>query len=180
MWGLENYQPQFVETLDEVLELGRALAGEVVGKTIDAVWTAWLPGEQGRDDTWWDDAPVIIEIGGVLYELCWIETTRFALTRNSIELTEPFHWFGSEELVLEWRQHTHGLVSDLLGQQIIGIELMETMFEVRSRDSVEVRLIPNAIDFLVEGGRLSVFNAFDKNGIGHDLIHEEGVRYIAL
>jgi hypothetical protein len=176
MWGLPNYQPCFVETTGEVLNLCRELAPEVVGKPIGKVWTAWLR----RDNVWWDDAPVVVEIGGTGYEFCWMKEAHLALTRNSIDVSASFRWFEAEELVIDWRPNALSELDIISGQIITGLEAMESRFKARLSDRVHTRDVPNAVDFLFGTERVSVYNAFDRNGISMERIEAEGVRYIEV
>ena len=155
-----------METTEEVLALCRRLAEDVVGGEIECSWVAWLC----KDDTWWDGAPIIIQVSGVNYEICWSKEADCAITRNTINVHESVRWIDCEELTLFWKKDGLAALQNIVGQRVNKIQLIEAEVTISNHSDhppgwSTSYWVSYGINFILTDGFLSIYNAFDTNGV---------------
>jgi hypothetical protein len=179
MWGLNNWEPNFVETTEGVLGLCRQIYPDIIGHELECSWVPWLQ----TDDKWWEGAPVILRINGVNYEICWSKESDCAIARNTINVLEPVRWCDCDELAFSWKQDALTILQDVVGQKVTMLHLEEaqvTMGYPTGGGFYNQYWVPHGINFSFSSAFLSVYNAFDKNEITNRSEEQEGIRLISI
>jgi len=163
MFGLHNWEPVFVDTTDEVLGLCRQIHADIIGHKVECSWVPCLQ----KDDKWWQGAPVILRINSINYEFCWQKESDCAVTRNTINIEEPVRWCDCDELAFFWKKDGLPALQNIVGQQVNGIDLLEAEVTIsnHSEGFQNNYWLPYGINFKLCGGFLSIYNAFDLNGV---------------
>lgn len=149
------------DVLGEIRMECRRILRQTSGKPLTASWTGW----NDKENAWCEAAPVILEIGGVRYEICWTKEADCALSQDTINTQEPFYCYGSEELPGEWRENALPELRQALGQVLTGMELIEAEVAVNSEKLVRKYWVPNGLLFKFGKDALYLYNGFDLNGI---------------
>jgi hypothetical protein len=157
--GIPNYSGKFVHEHGEILSLYNTFANEVIGKTIRCSWIAILK----NDGRWLKGLPIVLNIDHENYEICWMKFSDVSITKNLIDIHQPFNWMNSEdeELLCDWKKDELPILQSIVGQSITKVQILE------AEHSFGENLIwmPNGIEFTLSNGYLSIFNNLDENGI---------------
>jgi hypothetical protein len=172
--GIPNYEGKFVYENDEVLLLYNKFASEVIGKTIDCSWIAFLR----SDGKWLEGLPIILQIDNKNYEICWMKFSDISITQNSINVNQPFNWMDSEdeELLCDWKKDDLPSLQNAIGQSIKSIKVLEARHSFGENHI----WLPNGIEFILENGYLSIFNNLDQNGISNEEWQDEFHRLVEV
>lgn len=160
MGWIEGYCPNWVHDKDTALELLESFAREWVGKSIDSTYVGWYT----EDDTWYEDIPIVLIIGEKQYEICWHEFDDLSITENQLNLNSCM----VSGLSIPMRKNSLPVLNKAIGKTILGVELGESEM---SADDKKTRII-NSVNFILEAGYLTVFNALDENGVADEPCRE--------
>jgi hypothetical protein len=152
-----------VDTTEEILALCREILSGTVGNEIECSWVAW-----DKEDEWDEHAPVILRIGGVNYEFCWAKDRDLAITCNCIDVAQPFNFYNHIELPMIWKKDRLPILREAIGHTITGVRVQECQNTIENASvPPEIRQfwLANSIDFSFGHSFLSIYNAFDANGI---------------
>ncbi len=185
MFGIESYYPHFYTDTKEIIkELGLKLSN-IKDKRIIDVLVVW----DTKNENWFKDCPVVLNIEGIQLELCANKIDELSITFNTIDMSQKIDWYGIDEFKLEWRKEPF---SDLLlakGKKIKNIELIEYNYQtviVYSKDNLKSvgdqnsSWILNGIGFELEDGYFSVCNGLDENEISIKPETSDSIRTIKL
>jgi hypothetical protein len=164
MWGIPNWEPKFVESTPEVLALCRGMATAIIGREIECSWVAW----HHSYDEWWNNAPVILRINGVNYEICWSKESDFALTRDTIDVESPCLWADTEDSIISWRKDALPILQNLKGRRVLTLELHEAQVTIGTPETGGISnqyWVPHSLNLTCDDAFLSIYNAFDCNGL---------------
>jgi hypothetical protein len=181
MLGIENYNPHFYTSTKELLDNFSGALRELIGKRILEVWVVW----DSKNDEWFKDCPVVLNIEGIQMEICTSKIDEIAITFNTINLSEGINWFDIDDFALEWRE---GAFSDLLSvknKQIKNIEVIESKLQSEIVFSIDIpnsqgdkssSWVLNGIGFELDNGYFSVYNNIDENEISTKLDVSDYIR----
>lgn len=185
MLGMDSYNPHFYsESSDIMTELGQELK-KLIGKEILDIWVVY----DINNNEWFKDCPIVLNVDGIKVELCAIKIDEFAITFNTIEMSEKLNWYDIDNFNLEWRKEP---INDLLlvkNKKICNIELIEYNLETEITYSKEnpnqvgekhSAWILNGIGFELTDGYFSVFNSLDENEISIKPDLSNNIRTIKL
>lgn len=174
MLGIPDYETTFVYTTDEIVSLCHSLAEETVGKTIECSWVAILR----SDNRWLKGLPIILQIGNNSHEICWMKFSDLSITKNLINVAQPFNWMDSEdeELLCDWKKDSLPVLQKVIGQSIVNIKVLEARHSFGDNQT----WLPNGIEFILSSGHLSIFNNLDENGVSIDKLEGEFFRLIEV
>lgn len=124
----------------------------LVGRRLTRAWLLWnVP-----DDTWFADAPVLLDFGGEQVEIQHQKFDDLSVSWNSLAPQGPAHWPGFD---LRWRHDAVPALAALQGRPLQDVELLEWRGDDAAQGTV-------ALGFVFRrGGRVNVFNALDENGL---------------
>lgn len=155
----------------------------LVGQAIGSSWVAW----ERDEDCWFEDEPVIIQIGGRRLEVVWMYFSAVSITWDTIELdTAPAfvaEWTGGDDgFRLEWRRDALEPLRRAKGHIVEAVALAEATFVTHSADGAEDRTewLLNGIEIRHSGGTLMVFNDLDKNGVSTESASPPVLRRVDL
>ena len=155
MSWIQNYSPEWVEDKEKAEALIQAFARLWVGKTIESTYVGWYV----PDDEWYEDFPIIIKIDGVQFEVCWQKFDSLSITKNQIDID---NCISGDELI-PYKKDALSALQRATGKRIKSVKLgMSSM-------TLEDKVIPmiNSLDFELENGYLTIFNALDENGVSN-------------
>ncbi len=170
MLGMDSYNPHFYsESSNIIIELGQELK-KLIGKEIFDIWVVY----DSNNNEWFKDCPIVLNVEGIKVELCAFKFNEFAITFNTIDMSEKLNWYDIDDFDLEWRKEP---IDDLLlvkDKKICNIELIEYNFQTEITYSKDYpnevgkkhsAWILNGIGFELTDGYFSVFNGLDEIGI---------------
>lgn len=158
---LREHLSKVSEALDEILLECRRILHRTLGKPLTASWIGW----NVKENAWCEAAPVILEIGGIHCEICWMKAADCALSQDLINTQEPFYCYGSQEFSGVWKENALPQLRHVLGQVLTGMELIEAEVTISSEKFVRKYWVPNGLLFKFGEYMLYVYNGFDLNGI---------------
>lgn len=170
MLGMDSYNPYFYSVSSDIInELGQEL-NKLIGKDIIDIWVVY----DKKNNEWFKDCPIVLNVEGIKAELCAFKMEEFAITFNTIDMSEKLNWYDIDNFDLEWRKEP---INDLLfvkNKKICNIELIEYNLQTEitySKDNPNQvgkkhsTWILNGIGFELTDGYFSVFNGLDVNDI---------------
>ena len=170
MFGIENYNPHFNSSTKEIVtKVGEELK-KLIGKKITETWVVW----ETKNNKWFKDCPVVINIEGIQVEICTSKVEELSITFNTIDMSNELNWYDIDDFKLEWRE---GAFSELLlgkDKKINSVEIIEYKFQsevVFSKDKPKSQgdknsaWVLNGIGFELDNGYFSVYNGLDENEI---------------
>jgi hypothetical protein len=177
-WGIQNYQPQWSNSATELLELMVQIP--LTGLQVQTVWSLW----DEKSDEWFSDAPVVICTQEKQLEFCATKLNEFSFSLDSIDLSSPVYWCGDEDLdtkPLRWIQQKNPEFSDLVGELVTGIEIVESRVEKDMQTFLGVEAwILSGIALQFKNERLEILNGLDCNTLSRSRKSDEGLRYIQV
>ncbi|WP_406864916.1 hypothetical protein ABZO31_32555 [Streptomyces sp. HUAS MG47] len=152
-FGIEGYRPDWLVGGRAIEEThGRRLLG-LVGRRLSRLWVVWDLG----DDEWFADCPVLLDFEGQQLELNHKKFDELSVTWNQCDPRRPVVW---PDFDLRWRDDALPEPGTLLGRSLERVEFVQWVGPDGSAgEGVDV-----AFGF-EGGGRLTVHNALDENGL---------------
>lgn len=155
MSWIEGYKPEWVHDKDKAEELVERWSKKWIGKSIGKTFVGWYE----PDDSWYEDLPIILFIGGDRIEICWQKFDSLSITKNQIDITDCI----SYEEKIPYKENAHPALNEVIGKKILNVKLgMSSM-------TLEKKVMPmiNSLDFELENGFLTIFNELDENGLSN-------------
>ena len=143
--GIPGYRPQHVESGADLSADERYRLQRLVGRELVASWAAWDLG----DDTWFVDAPVVLDFGDRLEVAAF--KTHLCLSWDAIDVSEPLDWYGTP-FELRWRRDPLPAVNALLDRTVTAVALLQ------ERDAV------HGLALTAGKAYLELYNALDELG----------------
>ncbi|PZD97015.1 hypothetical protein DNH61_04780 [Paenibacillus sambharensis] len=185
MWlGINNYSPDFIDNTEQFITKHDDMLHSLIGQSIDGINILW----NKTEDEFYSIAPVLFKISEIQIELCANKLDEFSLTYNLIDpLTEvePSDMGDGEVWFYEWRRYSGFIKSST----ITGIDILELLFESRvihDKDNPEL-IGQQSSNWLLHGIGLqtldyyvTVYNAFDCNGVSFNKEPNEYIKYRSL
>ncbi len=152
--GSADYEPRWLHDREAIVRAhGRRLA-LLAGQTLAHVWLVW--DEAG--DEWFDDCPVLLDLGDQRVEINHQKFNDLSITFNSVDVARPVAWLGADDLGLCWRAEPLPHLAVLRGQRLRDVTLLEWAGGDLAAGSM-------ALCFTFGTGQLTVLNALDANGL---------------
>lgn len=170
MFGIESYTPCFYENAKDIMTEHAKQLNNIVGKRIIDVWIVW----DAKNDEWFKDCPVVLDIEGIQLELCTTELDKLSITYNTIDMSAAINWYGTDAFILEWRKNALKDFTLARSKMISSIDVIEYLYETDtlfSRENPKATgekkssWILNGIGFTLEDSYFSVYNGLDQNEI---------------
>ena len=136
-----------------------------------------------KENEWFPDGPVILEIDNSQYEFTANKLDEFSLTINSINLDEKLDWYGmGQEIPLSWKENGKEELLESLDQPIEAVRILtynyigEYIEDKKSPQNVgrkhETGYMLHGIEFVLKkkylhdtSNHFTIFNALDQNGV---------------
>jgi hypothetical protein len=176
MWGIKNYQPQWQDSTEELLELVAQIP--LIGCQIQALWSLW----DEETDEWFSDAPVVICIQEKQLEFCANKLDEFSFSTDSINLSVPVYWCEDEEdpdaKSFRWVQQRNPEFRGLVEELILGVEVMESFIEKDMQNFLGLEsLILSGIALQFQDERLEILNGLDCNLLSRSQKTDDTLKY---
>ncbi|RZQ62587.1 hypothetical protein [Amycolatopsis suaedae] len=148
-FGIRGYEPRWLDSLAAAEAAHGDRLRSLTGRTLTRTWLVW----DLDTDSWLADCPVVLDFDGHRAEINHEQFDKLSITWNSVDPTRPSAWTANE-FNLEWREGAHPGLAALHGQTVRSAEL-----RLYAADGAA------AVSFELTGGRVTVYNALDRNGI---------------
>ena len=82
----------------------------------------------GETDEWFNDAPVIVDVGGRRLEVCATKLDEMSVSVNTIDISRPVFWCGDEddgEPTMRWTDRIHSCLAGMASKRIESFCIME-------------------------------------------------------
>ena len=172
-WGIKGWKPNWVSSASK---LSRTLAElELINQIFKGTWSLW------DNEAWFEDAPVIFEIGKYQLEFCANKIGEFSVTKNTIDTNAVVSWCEepSDTGDLTWRKNAHSEFLDLLGSKVTEVGVVEYNLDEGLQNLLGQSWVLSG-SYIFCGARFAkIFNALDCNGLSNKKNHIKGLRYIA-
>jgi len=152
-FGIRGYEPRWLDSLAAIEAAHGERLRSLTGRTLTRAWLVW----DLDHDTWLADCPVVLDFEGHRVEINHEQFDRLSITWSTIDPARPSTW-SANEFTLAWRDDAHPGLAALHGQTLRSVELIENT----GGDLAHGMVSPS---FLLSGGRLTVHNAMDENGL---------------
>lgn len=159
VFGIQDYQPRWLHGLDSISAIHGRRLNSLVGLTLRHVWLVW----DLVDDSWFADAPVLLDFGREQVELAHYKFDGLSLTWSTIDPSQAIANLEDSSFHLVWRAEPLHELASLPGGVLNHIELLE--WSVDGHDMANGSV---AVGFDLAPAWLTVFNALDENGLGHE------------
>ena len=155
MTWIQGYKPEWVLDKVKAEKLIDCWSRNWVGKSIEKTLVGWYE----PDDSWYEDLPIILIIDGEQIEICWQQFDSLSITKNQIDVNDCV----SYDEKIPYRENMLITLNQAIGKKIVDVKLgMSSM-------TLEGKTIPmiNSVDFELENGFLTIYNALDENGVSN-------------
>ena len=155
MTWIQGYKPEWVLDKAKAEELIAAWSRKWAGKSIEKTFVGWYK----PDNSWYEDLPIILIIDGEQIEICWQQFDSLSITKNQIDVNNCI----SYDERIPYRENALSALNKSIGKKVLSVKLgMSSM-------TLEDKVIPmiNSVDFELENGYLTIFNALDENGVSN-------------
>lgn len=186
MLGITTYEPNFFNDANLFLKTQKDKFEKLIGKPITRFWVMW----DEKENEWYPDGPVILEVDGNNYEFCAYQLDDFNFTLNKIDLTEKLDWYGmGDELPLSWKENGKQELQESLNQPISAINILTYNYKsknVETGEPHEERFIMHGIEFELKKENdnttyFSIFNGLDQNALSSERVeHEDQIERIKI
>ncbi|WP_204039153.1 hypothetical protein [Acrocarpospora phusangensis] len=112
------------------------------------------------EDEWFTDSIVLLDFAGEQIEIVHRKLHDLSITWNTVDPAQPMDWAG-QGFRLAWRDNAFPDLASLEGQALTAVELLDYVGDDIANGMV-------APSFVFPGGRITVYNALDANGIEFD------------
>ncbi|SFB29108.1 hypothetical protein SAMN05216266_107290 [Amycolatopsis marina] len=155
-FGLRGYRPHWHDRADSVTARHGQRLSSLIGRRFTSGWLVW----DHSNDTWFADCPVVFDFDGEQVEVNHRKFTEVSITWNSIDTTNDPVWPTSHDFRLTWRADVLPGEINLRSERLNAIDVLEW---IGDRDDLANGTI--ALSLVMSGGRITVYNALDENGI---------------
>lgn len=155
MSWIQGYSPNWVLEKAKAEELIDRYSREWIGKSIEASYVGWYT----PDDTWYEDMPIVLIVGGEQFEICWQQFDSLSISKNQIDLNNCI----SYNEAVPYKKNALEALNKCIDKTITAVKLgMSSM-------TLEDKVIPmiNSVDFYMESGFLTIYNALDENAVSN-------------
>jgi hypothetical protein len=177
VWGIDNYQPRWCSTSDELSDL--LIQASPIGLQIRSVWSLW----DGEEDEWFSDAPIVICTQAAQLEFCAHKLDEFSYSLNSIDLGVLVYWCcdssDTDVQPLYWRKQRNIEFDGLVETAIAGVEIVEYGSiepDVQVFLGVDTWAL-TGIALKFDDNRLEILNGLDCNLLSRTQHPWQGLRY---
>lgn len=176
LFGIRHYQPAVLLTTDEIILECRRILHQTLGEPLTASWAGW----NDKDNSWCESLPIILEIGGIRYEICWRKEAECGLSQDLINTQESFYCYGSKELPGVWKENALPEIQRVLGQVLLGMELIEAKVTISSEGFINKYWVPHGLLFKFGQEALYLYNGFDLNAVAEKPLGGAGFRSVKI
>lgn len=151
----------FCESLDD-LNAQRHQLNDLSGRTLIATYSAHVR----STGEWFSDGPLLLQLTGTQLGF-WAIRFEIGLTRDAIDVNEPFDWFGDRES-FEWRKNRLPILTSLIGRKISDVFAVENDWGPLSDQTTVRQWFIHGVQLRMDNISLQMFNAGDEVGISID------------
>jgi hypothetical protein len=173
MFGLDNYNPSFFYSVEELIKFNGNKLRNLIGKSIREAWVIW----ELNSDEWHSDGVIILCFDDMNIEICTHNLNELSITWNEIDVNVALESYDFEEygkFDFEWRKDSLEQFKLIKGRIVKEIEIFEYKFtttvtfnksspeEIGRKDE---QYILNGIGFKLDDGYFSIYNGLDTNAL---------------
>lgn len=150
MFDIEGFDPEWSSGASSLWQLHGADLGRLVGRRMSACWLVW----DSSDDSWFADAPVVLDFEGRHLEICHNKFDELDIAWDRIDLSRPIPWRYEEggPMPLSWRDDRTPDLAQFRGRVLRECTLEEWVGDDIARGMVAVGLAFDNGGFLVSNG----------------------------
>jgi len=153
--GIEGYEPEWHHDAEVLAAVHRLRFGRLIGRELLAGWLMWDVSRRG----WFADGPVVLAFGDTNVEITHRKFDECAISWDHIDMSAPIDRYATG-IELDWRPDPHAALRNARGRRLRCVNLIE-----RITPAVWRPRVLHAVEFLLDGARLAVYNAMDENGL---------------
>lgn len=150
---LSGYRPRWLYTAREIIDVHGRRLGELVDQQLLRTWLVW---DTDTDD-WFSDGPVVFEFERTRLTLCHRTTGECSLSWDDLDPAEPIDP-GDESLRLAWRSDPFPVLTEIAGQRLRLLDLIETGDE-------DDRWAIEAVEFSFTHTQCQLYNSAGHNAL---------------
>ncbi|MEI7054770.1 hypothetical protein WBG06_03035 [Nocardioides sp. CCNWLW239] len=156
MFGIEGFDPEWKSGARSLWHLHGADLSGLVGRRLRACWLVW----DSSDDSWFADAPVVLDFEGRHLEICHNKFDELDIAWNRIDLLRPILWRYDDDgpMPLSWCDDRAPELDRFRGRVLRRCTLEEWV-----DDDVANGMV--AVGFTFDNGGFLVSNGLDENQI---------------
>jgi hypothetical protein len=160
-FGIDGYQPDWHTGRREITAAHGQRLRALAGRRLRHGWLIW-----DRDaDEWFADGPVLLDFDGEQVEVNHRKFADLSITWNTVDPAGRAEWPDGDEddpevhtFRLGWRHDAKEELAAFAGHRLHAVELLEWA----GRDAAGGMV---AVSFVFTGGRVTISNAMDENGL---------------
>lgn len=149
---IAGYRPIWINDREEAIKELQTFAVAWVGSKIEKTYVGWFI----EDNSWYEDIPIVLVIGGKQYEICWNKFDDLAITQGQIDVKNCIVSGGK----IPMKENALPELERAIGNTIVGVELGES--------EMNGSAIINSVNLILEGGYLTIYNNLDENGVSSE------------
>ncbi|WP_394617451.1 hypothetical protein JNUCC0626_49045 [Lentzea sp. JNUCC 0626] len=150
-FGIEGHEPRWSNGSKVIATEHGPRLRTLAGHVLRHLWLAW----DLDDDTWFADAPVLLDFGHEQVEINHQKFDDLSLTWNTVSPANRPAW-NCGNFRLAWRDDTHAEAAGLHGRRLDTVELLEF-----GGDDLAAGM--TAVSFVFPADRITVSNGLDEN-----------------
>lgn len=156
VFDIEGYEPNWQSGASTLRRVHGSELAELAGRRFTACWLVW----DASDDSWFADAPVVLDFDGRQLEICHHKFDELDIAWNRIDLARPIPWRYEEDgpMPLSWRNDRMPVLEKFRGEI-----LRECVLQEWIGDDVANGMV--AVGFSFDKGEFLVSNGLDENQI---------------
>lgn len=172
MFGIQNYEPPFYTSLEDLLSNQGDQLRNLVGKQFLGSWLVW----NTYFNSWWTEWPIILIIDQSQLELCTKDMDKLAVTWNTIDVSQPLFEGGSDvSNYLKWRPDAIHELAFVKGRRIQCVQVVEYKHKAEILldkinpssvgQTIDFGWLLHGIEFKLDSGYLTISNNLSGHGI---------------
>ncbi len=187
MLGITNYEPRFLESTADVLELHGSRLRALIGQRFRETRVVW----RLDTDRWFPNCPVVLSVGDHQLEVCAWKLSEFAISWSLIALSHPLDWYGAgDEIPLQWKKNALPPLAAAENARIEAIHIIEyhhqaTVVKHNARPEMvgqplDFGWLLHGLEFTLSTGYLTISNGLDENDVSGEVLTGDAFRKIPL
>ncbi|SDK33881.1 hypothetical protein SAMN05428985_103658 [Nocardioides sp. YR527] len=150
MFDIDGFEPDWRSGASTLLLAHGQKLAELAGRRLTACWLVW----DASDDSWFADAPVVLDFDGSHLEICHNKFDELDVAWDRIDLSRPIPWRYEEDgpMPLSWREDRMPALDKFRGEVVRECVLQEWIGEDMANGMVAVGLTFGGGGFLVSNG----------------------------
>jgi len=150
VFDIDGYEPDWRSGASTLLLAHGPQLAELAGRSLTSCWVVW----DASDDSWFADAPVVLDFEGRHLEICHNKFDELDIGWGRIDLDRQIRWQYEEDgpMPLSWREDRMPALDRFRGQVLRECSLQEWIGDDLANGMVAVGLTFGEGGFVVSNG----------------------------